>query len=96
MNKYTKILLLVILLDTVITVGGINLGLLFELNPLMAYLISHSMGLFVCVKLLWQSTSLKLLEISMEKLNGNYKIYIVTIVVYLLLFFSGFLTYLLL
>ncbi len=93
MNKYIKILLLVILLDTAITVGGINLGLLFELNPIMAYLISHSISLFVCVKLLWQSVSLKLLEIGMKKINGNYKIYIVTIVVYLLLFSSGFLMY---
>lgn len=96
MNKYIKILLLVILLDTVITVGGINLGLLFELNPLMAYLISHSMSLFICVKLLWQSTFLKLLETGMKKINGNYKIYIAAIVVYLLLFSSGFLVYFLL
>lgn len=95
MNKYTKILLLVILLDTVITVGGINLGLLFELNPLMAYLISHSMSLFVCVKLLWQSTFLKLLETYMQKTNGNHKIYIAAIVVYLILFSSGSLIYLL-
>ncbi len=93
MNKYTKILLLVILLDTAITVGGTNLELLLELNPLMAYLIPHSIGLFVCVKLLCQFISLKLLEIGMKKLNGNYKIYIVTIVVYLLLFSSGFLMY---
>ncbi len=76
MNKYIKILLLVILLDTVITVGGINLGLLLELNPLMAYLISPSIGLFVGVKLLYQFISLKLLEIGMKKTNGNYKIYI--------------------
>lgn len=95
MNKYIKILLLVILLDTVITVGGINLGLLFELNPLMAYLISHSISLFVCVKLLWQSISLKLLETGMKKINGNYKIYIATIIVYSLIFSSGILIYLL-
>ena len=77
MNKYTKILLLVILLDTAITVGGgTNLELLLELNPLMAYLIPHSIGLFVGVKLLCQFISLKLLEIGMKKTNGNYKIYI--------------------
>jgi len=61
-SKYGKILMLIILLDIATTVLGLNLGIIIEVNPLMAYLISFSMLLFVSVKLLVSALGLKALE----------------------------------
>lgn len=97
MNKYVHVLLLVILLDLVLTVGGINLGLLFEFNPLMTYLISQSMALFIFVKIFFQCSLIRVIQYGISKqpcssdTNSGHVYYVTAIVAYLLIFVSGFL-----
>jgi hypothetical protein len=91
MSKFAKLLLLIILLDLIITVVGVKLGVLIELNPLMYYFLSHSITLFVCVKLLVQGIGIKILDEHLMKTKNGYKYYIAVIVVYVLIFALSFL-----
>jgi hypothetical protein len=90
MNKYIKILLLFVLADLAITLAGINLGLIYEFNPVMAYLISHSIALFIFAKILFQCSLLKFIERYISKTNSSRIYYTTAIVAYIIIFIFGF------
>ncbi len=98
-NKYIQILLAIILFDIALTVGGINLGFLIEFNPLMAYLISQSMALFIFVKIFFQCSLVRVIQYGVSKrscssdTNSGNAYYVTAIVAYLLIFVSGFLLF---
>ena len=77
MNQYAKILLTIILCDIAITSLGASFLekeyiIMFELNPLMLWLLLHSILLFASVKLLLGCVCIKLIAISSHR-NMIYK-----------------------
>ncbi len=85
-SKYGKILLLIILIDIFVTIGLLNIGPFFESNPIMLEFLSHSVALFVCVKILLSAIGI----LALEYLNKNYNygrlVYLTTIWSYISLY----------
>ena len=68
-SKYGKILLLIILIDIFVTLVVLNMGSFFESNPIMFELLSHSVVLFVCTKILVTTSGI----LALEYFNKNHK-----------------------
>lgn len=96
-SKYGKILLLIILIDIFVTLAVLNIGPFFESNPIMFELLSHSIVLFVCVKILVTASSILALEYFNKNHNHGRLAYLTTIwgyiSLYLLLTLGAYLLY---